>query len=199
MAGRHIFKELYVQVILAVIVGVALGVAWPELGVKLKPLGDGFVKLIKMMIAPIVFLTVTLGIGKVGDLRKIGSVGLKALIYFEALTTVALLIGLVVVNLLQPGAGIHADPKTLELISSLGGEVPVPMVSHNVPSPLAALAGKGFASTTHSYTWRRRLPVDAVSEGEQGTALCHESGKPLRYVMTVPWDQVPEWARRGAT
>ncbi|WP_255556356.1 dicarboxylate/amino acid:cation symporter [Methylococcus sp. Mc7] len=114
MAGRRIFKELYVQVILAVIVGVALGALWPELGVKLKPLGDGFVKLIKMMIAPIVFVTVTLGIGKVGDLRKVGSVGLKALIYFEGLTTVALVIGLVVVNVLQPGAGIHADPKTLD-------------------------------------------------------------------------------------
>jgi aerobic C4-dicarboxylate transport protein len=114
MAGRRIFEELYVQVILAVAVGVALGALWPELGVRLKPLGDGFVKLIKMMIAPIVFLTVTLGIGQVGDLRKIGSVGLKALIYFEVLTTLALVIGLVVVNLLQPGAGIHADPKTLD-------------------------------------------------------------------------------------
>ena len=90
-----------------------------------------------------------------------------------------------------------ADAETLELISQLGGEVMVPIATHNVPSPLASLTGKAFSSTTHSYTWRRRLPVDAVAEGEQGTALCHESGKPLRYVMTVPWDQVPEWSRRA--
>lgn len=100
------------------------------------------------------------------------------------------------VKILFPGV---ADPRTLELVSSLGGEVAVPMVSTNLPNPLASLTGKGFASTTHSYTWRRRLPVDAVSEGSQGTALCHESGKPLRYVMTVPWDRVPEWSRRGST
>ncbi len=90
-----------------------------------------------------------------------------------------------------------ADPRTLELLSQLGGETMVPMVSTNVPSSLAALTGKGFASTTHSYTWRRRLPVDAISEGTRGTALCRVAGQPLRHVMTMPWDQVPEWARRG--
>ncbi len=90
-----------------------------------------------------------------------------------------------------------ADAETLELISQLGGEVQVPMVSTSTPPPLAALTGKAFPTTTYSYTWRRRLPVDAVSEGTRGTALCHVSGQPLRHIMTVPWDQVPEWARRG--
>lgn len=80
----------------------------------LKPLGDGFIKLVKMLIAPIVFVTVTVGIAKAGDLRKVGRVGLKALIYFEAVSTLALVIGLAVVNGLRPGVGIHADPATLD-------------------------------------------------------------------------------------
>ncbi|HWP01467.1 MAG TPA: C4-dicarboxylate transporter DctA [Methylococcus sp.] len=114
MAGRRTFGELYMQVVLAVVFGAALGWRWPELGAALKPLGDGFIKLVKMLIAPIVFVTVTVGIAKAGDLRKVGRVGLKALIYFEVVSTLALVIGLAVVNGLRPGVGIHADPATLD-------------------------------------------------------------------------------------
>ena len=108
------YKVLYFQVITAIILGVMVGFFVPDLGEKLKPLGDGFIKLIKMVIAPIIFLTVVSGIGGIGDMKKFGRVGLKALFYFEVVTTAALLIGLVVVKIVQPGVGINADPATLD-------------------------------------------------------------------------------------
>lgn len=113
------YKILYFQVITAIILGVIIGVLYPSIEEKvgfaesLKPLGDAFIKLIKMVIAPIIFLTVVSGIGGIGDLKKFGRVGLKALFYFEVVTTFALLIGLVVVRIVQPGVGINADPTTL--------------------------------------------------------------------------------------
>lgn len=100
------YRLLYVQVIIAVAFGIAIGIYYPELGISLKPLGDGFIKLVKMMIAPIIFCTIVHGIASIGDLRKLGRVGIKALVYFEVVSTIALVIGLVVVNVLQPGAGI---------------------------------------------------------------------------------------------
>ncbi len=107
-------QSLYIQVILAILIGVAFGHFYPELGEKMKPLGDAFIKLIKMLIAPIIFCTVTAGIASMKDMRKAGRVGLKSLLYFELLTTVALLIGLVVVNVLKPGVGMHTDIASLD-------------------------------------------------------------------------------------
>ncbi|UTH72392.1 dicarboxylate/amino acid:cation symporter [Chromobacterium sp. IIBBL 290-4] len=107
------FSRLYVQVLIAITLGVMLGAFMPDLGAKMKPLGDAFIKLIKMMIAPIIFATVVVGIAKMGDMKEVGRVGIKALFYFEAVTTLALVIGLIVVNLLQPGAGLNIDPHTL--------------------------------------------------------------------------------------
>jgi len=98
----------------AIILGVALGYFYPSLGESMKPLGDGFVKLIRMMIAPIIFFTVVVGIASIGDLKKLGRVGIKALLYFEVVTTIALLIGLVAVKVVQPGAGINANVATLD-------------------------------------------------------------------------------------
>ena len=109
-----LYQTLYFQVIIGVILGVAVGLIWPEFGAKLKPLGDGFIKLVKMLIAPVIFLTVSLGIAHAGDMRKVGRVGLKALLYFEVVSSLALLIGLVVVNVWQPGVGMNIDPKTLD-------------------------------------------------------------------------------------
>jgi aerobic C4-dicarboxylate transport protein len=106
--------HLYVQVLIGIVLGVTVGALNPELGTALKPIADAFIKIIKMLIAPIIFVTVVTGIAKMGDLGAIGRVGLKALIYFEAVTTLALVIGLVVVNLVQPGVGINADPATLD-------------------------------------------------------------------------------------
>ncbi|HEY4248378.1 MAG TPA: dicarboxylate/amino acid:cation symporter [Lacunisphaera sp.] len=107
------FRHLYVQVLVAILLGVALGQLRPEWGEMMKPLGDAFIKAIKMLIAPIIFLTVVTGIAGMGDLKKIGRVGLKALLYFEAVSTLALIIGLAVVNWVKPGAGINASAATL--------------------------------------------------------------------------------------
>ncbi len=106
--------SLYVQVLMAIVVGVVLGVVAPDWAVPLKPLGDGFIKLIKMLIAPIIFTTVVAGIAGMGDMKKVGRVGVKALIYFEVVTTLALIIGLIVGNVFTPGAGVHANVATLD-------------------------------------------------------------------------------------
>src|SRR6187401_180063 len=98
---KPLYAHLYVQVIIGVVLGIVVGGIWPEAGKELKPLGDGFIKLIKMMIAPIIFCTVVHGIASMEDMKKVGRVGLKALIYFEIVTTLALIVGLVVVNVLQ--------------------------------------------------------------------------------------------------
>ncbi len=104
-----ILKNLTVQVLLAIVIGVIVGLVWPNVGKEMKPLGDTFINAVKMVIAPIIFLTIALGIAKMGDMKKVGKVGGKALIYFEIVTTIALVIGLIVVNLVKPGAGLNYD------------------------------------------------------------------------------------------
>ncbi len=108
------FRILYVQVLIAIALGVAVGALWPGLGVQLKPLGDGFIALIKMLIAPIIFCTVAAGVAHMSDLKAFGRVGAKALIYFEAVSTLALALGLVMGELIQPGRGLNIDPRTLD-------------------------------------------------------------------------------------
>jgi aerobic C4-dicarboxylate transport protein len=110
-----IYTHLYFQVLVGIVLGVLVGYLWPATGAALRPLGDGFIKLIRMMIAPIIFTTVIVGIAKMGDMRSVGRIGVRALIYFEVVSTLALLIGLIIINLLQPGVGINADPKTLDV------------------------------------------------------------------------------------
>jgi aerobic C4-dicarboxylate transport protein len=108
------YAVLYIQVLIAVAVGIFLGWAQPDLGTQLKPLGDAFIKLIKMMIAPIIFCTIVHGVASMRDLRKLGRLGIKTLIYFEVVSTIALVIGLVVVNVFRPGEGFNIDPATLD-------------------------------------------------------------------------------------
>src|SRR5687768_11121442 len=114
---RPLYRSLYVQVLVAIVVGVVLGAVWPETGEAMKPLGDGFIKLIKMMIAPIIFCTVVLGIAGMEDMKKVGKTGALALLYFELVSTLALVIGLVVVNVVKPGVGMNRDPATLDVES----------------------------------------------------------------------------------
>jgi len=109
-----LYRSLYVQVITAVIIGVLLGHFQPALGEAMKPLGDGFIKLIKMIIAPIIFCTVVVGIAGMEDMKKVGKTGGLALLYFEIVSSIALVVGLVLVNLLKPGAGMNVDPKSLD-------------------------------------------------------------------------------------
>ena len=106
--------RFYLWVLAAIVAGGLIGYLWPGVGVALKPLGDGFIALIRMLVAPVIFLTVTLGIAGAGAARRVGRVGIKALVYFEAVSTLALLIGLVVANVLRPGAGFNADPASLD-------------------------------------------------------------------------------------
>ena len=115
--GHHSVKwyqHLYVQVLIAITAGILLGHFYPQLGEQMKPLGDAFIKCIKMIIAPIIFFTVVHGIASMRDMKKVGRVGLKALIYFEVLTTAALIIGLIVINLWKPGAGMNVDLSTVD-------------------------------------------------------------------------------------
>lgn len=112
--ARPWYTILYVQVLIAVAIGILVGYLNPELGKAMKPFGDAFIKLVKMLIAPVIFLTVVHGIASMSDMKKVGRVGLKALIYFEALTTVALVIGLVVINVLKPGVGMNVDVTKLD-------------------------------------------------------------------------------------
>jgi len=107
-------RSLYFRVILGILLGVLLGVFYPRAAESMKPLGDGFIKLIRMMIGPIIFFTVVVGIAGIGDMKKLGRVGIKALLYFEVVTTAALLIGLMVVKIVQPGAGMNVNPATLD-------------------------------------------------------------------------------------
>ena len=111
---HSIFSHLYVQVIIATIIGILLGYFYPSLGAAMKPLADNFLKLIKFLIAPLIFCTVVHGIASMKDIKRLGRVGLKTLLYFEILTTIALVLGLVVVNLLEPGAGMHVNAATLD-------------------------------------------------------------------------------------
>lgn len=111
---RPLYRSLYVQVLAAVVAGVLLGHFYPALGADMKPLGDAFIKLIKMMIAPIIFCTVVVGIAGMEDMKKVGKTGGLALLYFEVVSTLALVIGLVVVNVLEPGAGMNVNPASLD-------------------------------------------------------------------------------------
>ena len=112
---KKLLGSLYFQVIVAITIGVFLGHVYPQLGADMKPLGDGFVKLIKMVIAPVIFCTVVTGIAGMESMKAVGKTGAIALLYFEVVSTIALLIGLCVVNLLQPGAGMNVDPSTLNI------------------------------------------------------------------------------------
>jgi aerobic C4-dicarboxylate transport protein len=114
MSLRRVFRHLYVQVLVALALGVLVGALWPHFGAALKPLGDGFVKLIKMAVAPVIFCTVAGGIAHMGDMKAFGRLGLRTLVYFEAVSTLALGLGLIVGRVVHPGRGFNIDPRTLD-------------------------------------------------------------------------------------
>ena len=146
---KPFYKILYVQVLFAIVLGVLLGVFYPELGTAMKPLGDGFIKLIKMIIAPVIFCTVVAGIAGMQDMKKIGRVGGKALLYFEIVSTFALAIGLVVANVLKPGAGFnvdvaHLDTKSIAQYTAKAGEQStVDFIMHIIPNTFVDAFAKG--------------------------------------------------------
>ncbi|WP_137790243.1 C4-dicarboxylate transporter DctP [Bacillus sp. E(2018)] len=145
---KRLFKNLTFQVLTAIAVGVLVGLFWPEFGKQMKPVGDTFINAVKMVIAPIIFLTIVLGIAKMGDMKKVGKVGGKAFIYFEIVTTLALVIGLIVVNVLKPGAGLDFDKlekgDVSQYTSEEGGKIDwIEFVTHIVPSNMVDAFAKG--------------------------------------------------------
>src|SRR5882762_7426934 len=112
--SKPLYKSLYVQVLVAIVIGVLLGYFYPETAARMKPLGDGFIKLIKMMIAPIIFCTVVVGIAGMESMKTVGKTGGYAVLYFEVVSSLALIVGLVIINVLQPGAGMNIDPRSLD-------------------------------------------------------------------------------------
>ncbi len=147
---KPLYKSLYAQVITAIIIGVILGHFWPQAGEAMKPLGDGFIKLIKMMIAPIIFCTVVVGIAGMEDMKKVGKTGGLALLYFEVVSTIALIVGLFMINVIQPGAGMNVDPATLDT------------------KQIAAYTGPGKMQTTVGFLMDiiPNTIVDAFAKGE---------------------------------
>jgi aerobic C4-dicarboxylate transport protein len=167
---RPLYRSLYVQVLAGILLGVIVGVVWPEKGAAMKPLGDGFIKLIKMLIAPIVFATITVGIAKMGDLREVGRIGIRTLVYFEVVSTLALVIGLVVVNVLQPGRGLHVDPSAA--LPSAAGAAPVGTVDFlmNV-IPVTVVDGFVRGDILQVLVVSLLFGVALLSQGDRGRML----------------------------
>ena len=142
-------NTLYLQVLAAIVVGVIVGYLWPDFGASLKPLGDGFIKLVKMLIAPIIFATVVVGLAGMGDLKKVGRVGGKALLYFEIVSTLALIIGLVVANVFAPGAGVHANAASLDAkavasyTKAAQGQTTTEFLLHIIPNTFVGAFAEG--------------------------------------------------------
>ncbi|MET3915700.1 aerobic C4-dicarboxylate transport protein [Variovorax sp. OAS795] len=177
-----LYRSLYVQVITAVVIGVLLGHFYPDIGAAMKPLGDGFIKLIKMIIAPIIFCTVVVGIAGMEDMKKVGKTGGLALLYFEIVSSVALVVGLLLVNLLQPGAGMNIDPATLDTkaIASYTGPGKmtgtVDFLLNVIPNTVVDAFAKGeilqvlliavlFGFALHRFGGRGTLVFDVIEKG----------------------------------
>jgi Na+/H+-dicarboxylate symporter len=120
MARVPLYRSLYAQVLAGITLGIIVGLVAPETGAAMRPLGDGFIRLIRMLIGPIVFTTIVVGLAHVGEMREVGRIGLRAFIYFEVVSTLALIIGLVVVTVLQPGVGWHVTPSPADVKAAAG-------------------------------------------------------------------------------
>jgi aerobic C4-dicarboxylate transport protein len=146
---KTLLRSLYFQVVVAIVLGVLVGALYPQAGAMMKPLGDGFIKLIKMLIAPVIFCTVVTGIAGVEDMKKVGKTGGLALVYFEVMSTVALLVGLAVVNIVRPGGGMNVDVRTLDAgsVAAFAGpgklQSPVDFLLNVIPTTVVDAFAKG--------------------------------------------------------
>jgi aerobic C4-dicarboxylate transport protein len=150
MRAKALTGRLYFWILVGIVVGSLSGIVAPDAAVKLKPVADGFISLVRMLIGPIIFLTVVLGIGGAGDLKKVGRVGVKSIVYFEVVSTLALIIGLIVVNTLRPGDGFNVDPSTLDTSSvstytdAAAAQTATQFILHIIPRTFAdAFSGTG--------------------------------------------------------
>ncbi len=173
-----IFKTLYVQVLLGIFLGVILGLVQPEYGVKMKVLGDCFIALLKMLIGPIIFSTVVLGISNSGDMKKVGRVGGKSLLYFETVSNIALALGLVAVNVFKPGKGFNVDPATLDV--GPVAEFTKKAQEQSMWDFLISIIPKTFTDAFTSNGNLLQILFLAVLVGYGLTHVGHETGKPVR-------------------
>ena len=176
---KRCLGALYVQVIIAIVLGILTGHFWPEVGVGAKPLGDMFIKLIRMIIAPIVFVTVALGIHGAGDLKRVGKTGLKTLVYFEVVSTLALCLGLISVNVFRPGAGMNVDASTLSDTADFAKESAQPatatpgvlgFVSDLIPASAVDAFARG--NILHVLVFAILFGFAMVGLEEKGQKLC---------------------------
>src|SRR6476619_4241107 len=193
---KPLYTSLYLQVIVAIVIGVLLGHFLPQTGEAMKPLGDGFIKLIKMIIAPIIFCTVVVGIAGMEDMKKVGKTGGYALIYFEVVSSIALAVGLTIVNIVQPGAGMNIDPSTLDTKGIAAYTKPGQMQSTTdflmniIPSTVVDAFAKGeilqvlliavlFGFCLHKFGGRGTLVFDLIEK------LSHVLFSIVGYIMRV--------------
>ncbi|MGK6305845.1 dicarboxylate/amino acid:cation symporter [Variovorax sp. DT-64] len=179
--SKPFYKSLYFQVITAIVIGVLLGHFYPQTGAAMKPLGDGFIKLIKMIIAPIIFCTVVVGIAGMEDMKKVGKTGGLALLYFEIVSTLALIVGLVIINIVRPGAGMNVDVSQLDTKSIAAYTAPgqmqgtVDFLLHVIPSTVVDAFAKGeilqvllfavmFGFALHKFGGRGTLVFDFIEK-----------------------------------
>lgn len=172
------FKTLYVQVLLGIFLGVILGLVQPEYGVKMKVLGDCFIALLKMLIGPIIFSTVVLGISNSGDMKKVGRVGGKSLLYFETVSNIALALGLVAVNVFKPGKGFNVDPATLDI--GPVAEFTKKAQEQSMWDFLFSIIPKTFTDAFTSNGNLLQILFLAVLVGYGLTHVGHDTGKPVR-------------------
>ncbi|CAN7502628.1 MULTISPECIES: dicarboxylate/amino acid:cation symporter [unclassified Variovorax] len=179
--SKPFYKSLYFQVITAIVIGVLLGHFYPQTGAAMKPLGDGFIKLIKMIIAPIIFCTVVVGIAGMEDMKKVGKTGGLALLYFEIVSTIALVVGLVIINIVRPGAGMNIDVSQLDTKAIAAYTAPgqmqgtVDFLLHVIPSTVVDAFAKGeilqvllfavmFGFALHKFGGRGTLVFDFIEK-----------------------------------
>jgi aerobic C4-dicarboxylate transport protein len=173
------FRQLWVQVLLATLAGIVLGHWWPQLGADMKPLGDAFIALVRMLIAPVIFCTVVHGVAAMNDMRRVGRVALKALIYFEVITTLALVLALTAVNLLRPGAGMHVVAGALD--AQAVSQYTAKAHAQGVAQFLLDIIPATFVD---AFTRTEVLPVLFVSVlFAAGLAACGERGKPVKELI----------------
>ncbi|CAG9172887.1 dicarboxylate/amino acid:cation symporter [Cupriavidus pampae] len=193
---KPLYKSLYAQVITAIIIGVILGHFYPQTGEAMKPLGDGFIKLIKMVIAPIIFCTVVVGIAGMEDMKKVGKTGGLALLYFEIVSTIALLVGLLIINIVRPGAGMNVDVSTLDTKAVAAYTGPgkmqgtVDFLMHVIPNTVVDAFAKGeilqvllfavmFGFALHKFGGRGTLVFDFIEK------LSHVLFTIVGYIMKI--------------
>src|SRR5580658_9642523 len=177
--GMRVFKQLWVQVLLATLAGIALGHWWPKLGADMKPLGDAFIALIRMLIAPVIFCTVVHGVAAMNDMRRVGRVALKALVYFEVITSVALVLALVAVNVLKPGSGMHVAAQALDVQAV--SQYTARAHAQGVAQFLLDIIPATFVD---AFTHPEVLPVLFVSVlFAAGLAACGERGRAVKDVI----------------